>query len=69
MDQTTKKGFFVGYNITSKVYRIYIPGSRKIIVRRDVKFTEKRAFKRSCELPIDDQNELAGAPLVQPQEQ
>lgn len=54
LDQTTKKGFFVVYNETSKTYRIYIPSIRKIIVRWDVNFQEEKAFSQFHELPIDD---------------
>lgn len=64
MDQTTEKGFFIGYTETSKAYRIYIPSSRKITMRRDVKFMEDRAFKRSCKLPTNDQKRPIEAPLV-----
>ena len=55
LDQTVERGYFVGYSETSKAYRIFIPGTKRIIVRRDVKFMEDKAFKRSKDLPIDDQ--------------
>ncbi|KAH9292825.1 hypothetical protein KI387_042000, partial [Taxus chinensis] len=57
LDQTTEKGYLVGYSETSKAYRIFIPGTRRIIVRRDVKFMEDKAFRRSRDLPVDDQSE------------
>ena len=47
LDQTAKKGYLVGYSETSKAYRIYIPNNRKIVVRRDAKFMEDRAFRKS----------------------
>jgi esterase/lipase superfamily enzyme len=37
----------VGYSETSKAYRIYIPSTRKTIERRDTKFEEERAFRKS----------------------
>ena len=40
LEPISKKDIFVGYNKTSKAYRIYIPSLRKIVVRRDVKFEE-----------------------------
>lgn len=57
LDQTTKRGYFVGYSETSKAYRIFILGSKRIIVRWDVKFMEDKAFRRSRDLPADDQSE------------
>jgi len=47
LDQTAKKGYLVGYSENAKAYRIYLPGSRNVLVRRDVKFMEDRAFRRS----------------------
>ena len=54
LDQTAERGYFVGYSETSKAYRIFIPGTKKIIVRCDVKFMEDKTFRRSRDLPIDD---------------
>ena len=50
MEPSGKKGVFVGYNENSKSYRIYVPGQRKIEVRRDVTFREEVTFKKSREL-------------------
>ncbi|XP_059076597.1 GDSL esterase/lipase At5g03610-like [Cryptomeria japonica] len=36
---------------------MFIPGTRRIIVRRDVKFIEDKAFRRSRDLPADDRSE------------
>ena len=49
-DPTAERGIFVGYDETSKAYRIYLPCSRKVVVRREVKFDEERAFQKSREL-------------------
>ena len=32
LDQTVERGYFVGYNETSKAYRIFILGTRKLLV-------------------------------------
>ena len=66
LDQTAEKGFLMGYSENAKAYRIYIPKSRKIVVRRDVKFMEERAFRKSREMTIDTQ--IEEDPLVQPQQ-
>ena len=50
LDPTAGKGIFVGYNETSKDYWIYILALRSVVVRRDVRFEEDRAFRRSREL-------------------
>ena len=47
LEQTAERGYFVGYSETSKAYRIFILGTKRIIVRRDVKLMEDRAFRRS----------------------
>ena len=47
LDPTTKKGIFVGYSETSKAYQIYIPALWSVVVRRDVRFEEDKAFRRS----------------------
>ena len=50
LEPTTEKGILVGYNETTKGYRIYLPTQRKLVVRRDVRFEEDRAFRKSVEL-------------------
>ena len=52
MEPTAEKGIFVGYNEISKAYRIYIPALRSVVVRRDVKFEEQRAYQRSRDLDL-----------------
>jgi hypothetical protein len=47
LDPSGIKGTFVGYNESSKAYRIYIPCQRQIEVRRYVTFEEEIAFRRS----------------------
>ena len=44
LDQTVEKGYLVG------------AGSRKVVVRRDVKFLEDRAFRKSREMPSEEQS-------------
>ena len=53
-----EKGIFVGYNETSKAYRVYIPTLGKTVVKRDVWFDESRAFKKSHDtIPVVAENE------------
>ena len=55
LDPSGKKGIFVGYSESSKVYRIYFPRFKKIDINRDVTFDEDSACikskKRSAEEP------------------
>jgi hypothetical protein len=46
LEPMAERGIFVGYNETSKAFCIYLPSSRNIVLRRDVKF-EDRAFRKS----------------------
>jgi hypothetical protein len=47
LESTAEKGIFVGYSETSKAFCIYIPSLRKTVLRRDVRFEEDRAFRKS----------------------
>jgi transposase InsO family protein len=55
LEPSRMKGIFVGYNDSSKAYRIYIPEQHKIEVSRDVTFNEKMAFKKSTEETIEQE--------------
>jgi hypothetical protein len=50
MEPSGKKGGFLGYTKNFEAYKIYVPGQRKVEVRRDVNFHEKSSFKKSREL-------------------
>jgi hypothetical protein len=49
LDPSGRKSTFVGYNESSKAYRIYIPGQRWIEVSKDIIFEQEIAFRRSRE--------------------
>eukprot|EP00253_Pinus_taeda_P027760 PITA_27760 len=68
LDQTAKKGFFVGYSETSKAFKIYIPSNKKIIVRRDIKFMEDRALRclARCQHVIRTNQQRQDEELVYP---
>ena len=70
LEPTAEKAIFVGYDETSKAFRIYLPSQRKVVVRRKVKFEEERAFSKSRELEQGEQQVFAPqvvshVPLVQ----
>ena len=49
-----ERGIFVGYDETSKAFRIYLPTQRKVVVRREVKLEEEKAFRRSLDSDMGD---------------
>jgi hypothetical protein len=58
LEPFSRKGLFVGYNETSKAYRVYILEQRKTIVRRDVNFEEDFASMNSHEpIPVTEDEE------------
>ena len=54
LEATGEHGISVGYDDTSKAFRIYLPAQRKVVVRREVKFEEK-SFGRSLDSEMEDQ--------------
>jgi hypothetical protein len=59
LESIAEKGIFFGYSETSKAYRIYILSLKKIVVRRDVKFEEDRAFRKSHVSPTVEEEQHA----------
>nr|KYP62303.1 Retrovirus-related Pol polyprotein from transposon TNT 1-94 [Cajanus cajan] len=49
LDKKAEAGIFVGYNSTSKAYKIFLPQSNKIIVSRDVQFFEEEKWSKESE--------------------
>ena len=47
LDPSGKKGIFVGYSESSKAYKIYFPGYKKIDINKDVTFDEDTAYNKS----------------------
>ena len=47
LDPSGKKGIFVGYSESSKDYKIYFPGFKKIYISRDVTFDEDSSYNKS----------------------
>jgi hypothetical protein len=61
LDPTIERGMLVGYSKVSKAYKIYIPTLRRVVVRRDVRFEEDRAFRRS----LESRNRVEEVPQLQ----
>ena len=57
LDPSEKKGIFVGYSKSSKAYRIYFPGFKKIDISRDVTFDKDSAYNKYRKRPVEDPEE------------
>lgn len=53
LEPTLDKGIFMGYNKTTKAFRLYIPALRNAFIKRDVKFEVERALRNSLECDND----------------
>ena len=63
LDPMGKRGTFVGYSETSKAYRIYVPGFKKIEIGIDITFDEDAAFCKSKKNSLEEiQEEEPKAP-------
>jgi hypothetical protein len=49
LEPMTVKGIFVVYSETTKAYRVYVPTLRRTMIRRDIRFEEGRALRKSLE--------------------
>ena len=58
LDPSGRKGIFVGYSESSKAYRIYFQGFKKIDITRDVTFGEDSAYNKSKKKPAEIPEEL-----------
>ena len=68
MDPSREKGLLVGYNETSKAYKVYILALKRIIVSRDVQIDEDNALRRSMDLPAKEHpTQDSGVKLEEPQ--
>ena len=63
LDPSGKKGIFVGYFESSKAYKIYFLGYKKIEISRDVTFDEDTTYNKSRKRPAEEPEE-AEAPRV-----
>ena len=58
LDPSGRKGKFMGYSKSSKDYRIYFPGFKKIDISRDVEFDEDSAYNKSKKRPAEKFEEI-----------
>ena len=53
IDPLRKKGIFVGYSESSKAYRIYFLGFKKIDISRDVTFDKDSSYNKARKKPVE----------------
>ena len=63
LDPLGQKATFVGYSESSKAYRIYFPGFKKIDINRDVTFDKDSSYIKSRKKPAEEPEE-AEAPII-----
>ena len=63
LNPSIKKGIFVRYSESSKAYRIYFPGYKKIDINRDVTFDKDIAYKKSRK-KLAEESEEAEEPRI-----
>jgi hypothetical protein len=56
LEPMTERGIFVGYSETSKAFYSYLPSLRKTVLRRDVRFEEDGAFRKSIGIERGEQS-------------
>ncbi|KAA3481350.1 Retrovirus-related Pol polyprotein from transposon TNT 1-94 [Gossypium australe] len=54
LDKKVDARIFVGYNSSSKAYRIYLPKHNKVIINRDVQFHESDNANKKIEFHEED---------------
>ena len=65
LDPSRRKGIFVGYSKSSKAYKIYFPGYKKIEIDKDVTFDEGTTYNKSRKRPAEEPEETeAEAPRI-----
>ena len=57
LDPSGKKGIFVGYSKSSKAYKIYFPGFKKIDISRDVTFDEDTTYNKYRKIHVEEPKE------------
>ena len=57
LDALGRKGIFMGYSESSKAYRIYLLGFKKINISRDVTFDEDSTYNKSRKRPVEEPKE------------
>lgn len=49
LTQNAKEGVFMGYSMTSKAYRVYIPEDDDVVISRDIKVIDKMYFENDSQ--------------------
>lgn len=49
LTQNAKEGVFMGYSLTSKAFRVYIPADDDVVISRDIKVIDKMYFEKGSQ--------------------
>lgn len=63
----TNEGVFMGYSLTSKGYRVYLPEDDDVVISRDIKVTEKMYFENkdsNYESLVDEEQRRTNKPEI-----
>ena len=60
LDYKSKKMIFMGYDKKSKGYKLYNPSEEKIVISRDVKFDQEKAW----DMNVDDGEKYECLPIL-----
>ena len=58
LDPSGNKGIFTGYSESSKDYKIYFLGFKKIDISKDITFDKDSAYMKSRKTPAEDPEEI-----------
>ena len=50
LDKKSERCIFTGYSEQHKAYKLYNPATKKVVVRRDVKFNEDKCWSDLLEI-------------------
>ena len=66
MDKKSERCIFTHYSEHHKVYKLYNPITKNVVVRRDVKFIEDKCWSDSSDLQQEESSDLLGLSIILP---
>ena len=66
MSKKSERCIFTGYSEQHKAYKLYNPVTKKIVVRRDVKFLEDKWWSDPSDIQQQESSDLSYLPIILP---